>query len=219
MIAEAATGLAAGVLLAGSLAGFRRVSGWTHSVRFLTLAGIALAVVAVVFKLIESVSNGSAAFPPSAVVAIIAIGGAAYTFQTKSSPFILLTTGLLLAYATLVSMDSATLPRADLAKVVVAVASASTLPALHASVLKWRTLPAAVFPVRVVWLTATIALMLIAAANLVERGAWFGSSTSEVWVLAAWIAASGALLTRQDRPRAALLFAAALAIAFSALSN
>jgi hypothetical protein len=218
MMSQAAAGLAAGVLLAGALAGFRRVSGWQRSIRVVALAGIALSAAGIVLELIESVSNASASFSPGMVLLMIAIGGAAYTFQTKSSPFILLTTGLLLAYATLASMPSATSPRTHLAQIVVAVASASTLPALHASVLKWRQLPAAIFPVRGIWLTAALALVLYAAASLAERGAWLGSSAGEIWVLAAWVASSASLLTRQARPRAALLFAAALAIAFSALS-
>jgi len=221
MIVEASLGLAAGLLLAGSLADLRQVRHRVRTVRIITLVGITLSITGIGLELVNSISNGSAPFSltPETVLIFIALGGAAYTFQTKSSPFILLTGGLLLAYATFVSMHSASFPRSDLARIYLAVASACTLPTLHASVLKWRKLSAPIFPVREMWLVATIAFVLYASMSLIERGAWLGSSAGEVWALAAWIASSGAVLTQDDRPRASLLFASALAIAFSALST
>lgn len=217
MIVNAALGISAGVMLAGALAAIGQIRAAARILRLVAMSGFVFALAGVVLDVVQHVSNGSAPFSTRTIAALIALGGAAYTFHTKSSPFILLTGGLLLTYATLSSTYEAPSPRTDLAKMVLAVASASTLPTLDASVRKWRRLVTA-FPVRELWFILTLALIASVWNSLLGRGAWLGSTGRDAWLVAAWICGSGGLLLSAHRAQAALLFAAALALALSALS-
>jgi hypothetical protein len=219
MIAPAIMAMAAGVLLVGSLAGLRRVQLWARAARAIAIVGTLLAVAGLAFQFVEVASNRLAlnALHLYFGAACVAIGGTAYTFHTKSSPFTLFIGGMVLAYATLATTsDASTLT--EIAGLSGPIAGMTTLPMLAAAAGDWRGLPVRAGVIRLAWFVVALALIGHAAYMLVERGAWLAATPGAAGLIGAWAASSGSLLARPGRSRAALLAATAVCAAIGALS-
>ena len=214
MIDQAALGIAGGAWLAAAVAGFRRVRNWAQAARLIALGGAALAVVALVAT--PGASPGATS-RPSAAIAAITVGAAAYVLRAAASNALLSVGGLLLVYATLASGSDPATPLAVSQLVLISVSSLS-LPALDAAARDWAG-PAAHSRVKIgLWIGLSLAVAVYAIVNLAERGAWHGSTPDAIWLIAAWTTSSGGLLAKRSRLRAALVADAALCAALAALS-
>ncbi len=214
MIDQAALGIAGGAWLAAAVAGFRRTRNWSQAARLIALGGAALAAVALVAA---PAASPGAALQPSAAIAAITVGAAAYALRAGASIALLLAGGLLLVRATLEGDGHTATPLA-ISQLVLILVSSVSLPALDAAARDWSE-PARRSRVRVgVWIGLSLAVAVSATENLAQRGAWHGSTPDAIWLTAAWIASSGSLLAKRSRLRAVLVVAAALAVAFAALS-
>jgi hypothetical protein len=214
MIEQAALGIAGGAWLAAAVAGLRRARNWSQAARPIALGGAALAVVAL---LAAPTASPGAAPQPSAAIAAITAGAAAYALRAGASNALLLAGGLLLVYAALAGDGDAATPLA-VSQLTLILVSSVNLPAMDAAARDWRE-PARRPRLSVgLWFGLSLAVAVYAAENLAQRGAWHGATPDAIWLLAAWIASSGGLLAKRGRLRAALVVAAALAASFAALS-
>jgi hypothetical protein len=212
MMADAIVGIAAGTLIAAALAGFRHVRNWSKAGRIAAIVSL-LAGLGVALGRVWQPAAG--ALPLAAYSAlVIAAGGLAMAAVETAPPWILLASGALIIYATLVPGEAEA--PISLATLVIIAASVETLPGLDAAA---RVRQESVDRTHIaLWLGISIALTASVAASLLERGAWLGNAQRDAWLMAAWITSSGSLLVQRRRWRAALMFAAALSIGLCALS-
>ncbi|HLF28872.1 MAG TPA: hypothetical protein VJG32_21310 [Anaerolineae bacterium] len=208
---EAALGLIGGAWIAVALAGYRRVRNWQRAARIVMLAGAALAGVALI------VSLAAGPQPNTIAIAAILAGGAVYALRSEAAALTLLIGGLLPTYAAFSEPHNVVAP-VPLVWPMTLLAASLSLPVLEVAVRQWRRTPAQFGLARALWIVLTLGMILSAISQLIQRGAWFGASPIDAWLLAGWVAAGGSLLTRAHRPRAMLIAVAALAASCAALS-
>ncbi len=221
MIVEAALGIAGGALIAAALAGFGCVRNWERAARIAALAGAVLAIIALIGLLVASPT----AAPRSAVIAtaMIAAGGALYSLRaglSTQAPLCgeaLLIGGLLLTGVALTDGHTTTAPPATTGWIAL-LASSLTLPAVDTAAREWHRARLRLTAAIAVWISLSIVLAAHVAVDLIQRGAWLGSTPGAAWAIAGWLTSSGSLLTRRGRPRAVLIAIAAFSVAFGALS-
>jgi len=216
MIAEAALGIAGGALIAAALAGFRRVRNWERAARLIAIivAGLALLAAASLIVIRPAALASQVVLAATAVIA----GGTIQSLRVAASPVALGAGGALLMYVTLAGKSDAAAPLTFVDSIAV-LTSSLTLPAIDVSAREWRKAPDHFEAVVALWIGISIALAVGVLTNLIQRGTWLGSTPEAAWSMAAWAASSGSLLARRGRPRAALIFTAALAVALGALSS
>ena len=214
MIAEALLGITAGAWLAGGLAGLRDPRHWPQAARVIAALGVLLSAGAAAVTLMAEVPTLSA--QAAIATSVIIAGGALLAFRAEMAAETLVVGGLAPACILLAGARDTPVSAPWL---VALLTGSLALPAIDGALRELRRLPVRTDVSSALWIGISVALAIQVGLDMSRRGIWIEAMPGAVWLLSAWIAASASRLARPGRPRAALVTAAALALAISALSG
>lgn len=215
MIADALLGIAAGALISGALVAATHMPGRSRALRGIAWIGLALPIAVIAFDLVERLSAPAPTMPGRLPATLVVVGGAFSLLRRSTlSPIALALGGAGLIWAATSAPADAQI---GLPYFFNAVACILTLPTLDGAVREWRGDSVGDRAIGF-WLSVTAAVAAASIAVLIERGALFESGPRAAGLLAAWMASSGRLLMKHNRPGAAAGIVAALGMALDALA-